>query len=148
MDEFTLGVALLGAILGILNTWHDINQARVRLSVFPSMAYATHDRRWRLCIGVVNRSAFPVTIAQVGFTMEGTREQMATIQPDIIDGGKFPRRLEAHDAFTVYLDPTVHEGADFQRTSRAYARTTTGHEVYSGKKAVRHLKKQRLINRE
>lgn len=87
-DVFTLGCAITGAVLGVLNTWHGLSQRRVKLKVLPKFAYGTDDGKAFLtasnlyreagatpppmgCIDITNLSPFPVTVGSAGFTMKG-----------------------------------------------------------------------------
>src|SRR3546814_14458946 len=97
-EALTLGIAALGAFLGVMNTWQAINRDRVRLRVRPLsvMAIATGDQGYG--IEVVNLSSFPVTVEEVGFTLNArsaTRgERLVVLVPINSDGGPWPRRLE------------------------------------------------------
>src|SRR3546814_11210717 len=73
-EALTLGIAALGAFLGVMNTWQAINRDRVRLRVRPLsvMAIATGDQGYG--IEVVNLSSFPVTVEEVGFTLNRSEE--------------------------------------------------------------------------
>lgn len=145
MDEITLGIAIIGAVLGSYSLWHQIRQSRVKLRVTPEMAYPFNmgDDRPRIGVEVVNDSAFPVTISDVGFTIEGTTgARMLIVNPIMFDGGRFPRRLDARESFTVYFAPGTEDTANFQRALRAYATTTTGVIKHSSAKSVRGLKRR------
>jgi len=65
-DYVTLAVASVGAVLGIINTWHGLSERRVRLKVVPKTSYPVDDRGnfgpEMGCIEVTNLSAFPVTV--------------------------------------------------------------------------------------
>ena len=93
-DYLTTAAALLGAALGVLNTWNSVNQSRVRLRVRPSHAISNPDGTNKFCVDVLNLSAFPVTIAEVGFFIAGRsvrkRQRLAIIQPELLDGNLGP----------------------------------------------------------
>src|SRR5678815_1261184 len=91
-DIFTLSCAVVGAVLGIINTWHGLNQRRVKLKVLPKVAYPiSHSGEFGPemgCIEVTNLSTFPVTVRDVGFTIDGdprTHARAAIIQPIVQD---------------------------------------------------------------
>ncbi|MBW8851343.1 MAG: hypothetical protein JF600_11225 [Xanthomonadales bacterium] len=67
-QAITLAVAAVGAVLGIINTWHTIDKNQVKLKVVPKHAipYGAMDHRLRMCIEVTNLSSFPITIEEVG----------------------------------------------------------------------------------
>ncbi|MBZ9977815.1 hypothetical protein [Mesorhizobium sp. BR-1-1-10] len=80
-NAVTLGVALLGAGLGIMNTWQAISADRVRLRVKPAYAIGVPGGQVMFSIEVVNLSNFALTVAEVGFTLNG----------NTIDGGSAQR---------------------------------------------------------
>jgi hypothetical protein len=48
-DVIIISIAALGAVLGIINTWHALDQRRVRLRVVPKIPLhlaASLARRW------------------------------------------------------------------------------------------------------
>ncbi len=54
-------------------------------------------------INIINLSRFPVVITQVGYLFKNKQKNiLPIITPILFDGGKFPRKLEARDAVTVY----------------------------------------------
>src|SRR3546814_15013816 len=72
-EALTIGIAALGAFLGVMNTWQAINRDRVRLRVrqLSVMAIATGDQGYGL--EVVNLSSFTVAVEEVGFTVHDRR---------------------------------------------------------------------------
>lgn len=124
MDALTFGIALVGAILGVINTWKAIDRDRPKLRVTFKHAIPVGgaDPRIRYCIEVLNLSAFPLTITEVGVLLRGTKARGAVTQPLLFDGGSWPRRLEPRTSVTGYLreDAFRHE----QHPIRcAYAKT-------------------------
>ena len=63
MEYLTLLIAVLGAVLGIINTVHDMNRDRVRLRVRDRGWVNQGGQGW--AVEVVNLSAFEVTIDKV-----------------------------------------------------------------------------------
>jgi hypothetical protein len=139
--DFTTGLAVLGAVLGIMNTWNAINQRRLRLRVRPTEAYSVLDGH-HFGIEVINLSSFAVTIAEVGIS-EGWHsikrgKRQAVLTPMIIDGGQWPRRLEAREAVSVFFDP--NSLVNRERLEKAYARTSCGEVAYGTSPALRALR--------
>jgi hypothetical protein len=125
----TLGIALLGAFLGVVNTWQALKRDRVRLRVTPSHAIQIPSGRDLFAIEVVNLSAFPVTIVEVGFILDGARgklpRRMMVTRPSFADDGPWPRRLEGRASVSAYFNPNdLPRGAG--RVTEAYARTQCG----------------------
>jgi len=126
LEGITLSIAVLGAALGLINTWHTLDRSRVKLRVRPKHAVpvggASPDLRF--CIEVTNLSAFPVTIEEAGLLHAGTKSRSAYAIPVLIDGGSWPRRLEPRSSVTVYGErPTALRGHPIRC---AYARTACG----------------------
>lgn len=151
VDAVTLAIALAGLLLGIVNTWHTMDTNRVKLRVAPRVSYSFPrgmDPVTRIGIEVVNRSAFPVTISQLGFllaeapgwTGPAPSPRCALVTPIMFDGGTFPRRLEARTAFTAYFNDDFHRKAEFMHATRAYAETSGGDVALSSRRAVWRLR--------
>jgi hypothetical protein len=122
----TLAIAVLGAVLGLVNTWHGLDKSRVKLKVVPAHAIpvGAADPRLRFCIEITNLGAIPVTVCDVGLLYRGTDQRGSIVQPIILDGGKWPRRLEPRTSVTIYAQrPSSEQG---QRIKCAYAKTQCG----------------------
>lgn len=144
-DIVTIGAAALGAVLGIMNTWNAVNQRRVRLRVRPAHATMVPSGRSMFSIEVVNLSAFPLTISEVGFTLKrgGIKQpRAAVITPILIDNKPWPRKLEPRESVSVYFDPSTMRSGPGRRPLRAYARSACGEVEYGNSPALRQLAKQ------
>lgn len=109
MDAFeaiTFSIAVLGAVLGVINTWVGLSKERVKLSVIPKHAIPVGGapENLQFCIEVVNLSAFPVTISEIGVFYKGTDHRSVIPNPVTSDRGPFPRRLESRSAVTLYSE--------------------------------------------
>jgi hypothetical protein len=123
-SSITFAIAVLGAILGLINTWHAIDRTRVKLRVLPKHAIPVGGMNENLtfCIEVINLSPFAVTIVDVGCFLKGTNERLSYTNPLTFDGGSWPRRLESRSSFTVY----GQRPESTYRLRCAYARTSCG----------------------
>lgn len=146
MGAVTFGLALLGGVLGVVNTWKAIDKDRVKLIVRPGHAIPVGAAevmypRMQFCIEVINASGFPVTVQEVGFFHRGTSSRGAAIQPITIDNkGSTPRRLEAREAASFYMEkPGRFEG---KRVKAAYARTACGRTFTGSSPALRQLNRE------
>lgn len=122
----TLAIAVLGAVLGVINTWHALDRTRVKLRVRPKHAIpvGSFDPRLTFCIEITNLSSFAVTIEETGVLYRGSKSRGAYTSPVLIDGGPWPRRLESRSSVTVYgQSPKPPVG---QSLKCAYARTACG----------------------
>jgi hypothetical protein len=139
-DAFTIGVALLGAILGVFNTWQAISNNRVKLRVRPAHAFTQSGQMFS--IEVVNLSSFAMTVSEVGITVDGNtirRGRVTVLAPILIDGGKWPRRLESRETVSIYFDhrPMLTYGS---RLGRAFAKTSCGELSYGSSSALQQIK--------
>ena len=145
VDAITFTIAVLGAVLGVIGTWHQLGQSRVKLRVVPKLAFmvpgngAIRGERItptiealiaqrhpvRLCIEVVNLSAFAVTVSDVGFGRTDTRRH-CLIQPDTGEGKTFPTRLESREAVSLYAAIGQNLNPEIMTTAVAYAETDCG----------------------
>jgi hypothetical protein len=135
-DVVTMGVALLGAVLGVMNTWNAMNQRRVRVRVTPHFALDMSRQPVGVSIELVNLSAFPVTIAEVGFECGAGR--MALIQPQLLDHRTIPVRLEAREATSVLVTPR-NFAVPPAKLGSAYARTACGEMIHGNSQAGRQF---------
>lgn len=126
VQAITLSVAVLGAVLGIINTWQGLDKNRVKLKVIPKGAIPVGgaDPRLTFCIEVTNLSTFPITISDVGVFYHGTDKRGSIVTPFLIDGGAWPRRLEPRSSVTVYSQKPTSSAEHKIRC--AYARTDCG----------------------
>ena len=126
IEGITLAIAVLGAVLGLVNTWHSLDRSRVKLRVRPKHAIpvGAADPRLTFCIEVTNLSSFAVIIEETGVFYKGTDSRGAHTEPVLIDGGAWPRRLEPRSSVTVYGQrPTAELG---HALKCAYASTACG----------------------
>lgn len=126
VQALTLSVAILGAVLGVINTWRGLDQSRVKLKVLPAHAIPVGgaDPRLKFAIEVTNLSVFPVTVSDVGVFYHGTKERGSIVQPVLLDGGAWPRRLEPRSSVTVYSGAQISPPG--YRIKCAYAKTQCG----------------------
>jgi hypothetical protein len=138
---FTVSCAVIGAVLGIVNTWYVLIQRRVRLRVVPKLAsFVSQAGQFGPdmgCIEITNLSTFPVTVSDVGFTINGDprkNPRAAIIQPIVQDGGSWPRRLDSRTSVSVYfqLQPLKQHNI-----KKAYALTDCGNVGYGDSPASR-----------
>jgi hypothetical protein len=134
-ESITFGFALLGAVLGVMNTWNAINRTRVRLRVSPSYLIAMPNGDPFFGIEVVNLSSFPVTIAEAGFFLPG-RQRSVIVEP--LWGVTLPRRLESREAVTIAFHPG-EMAARKDRIGKAFCKTACGVEVSGDSPARRQL---------
>lgn len=125
VNGITLALALLGAVLGIINTWHALDRTRVKLRVRPKHAIplGAVDERLNFCIEITNLSAFAVTVSEAGVALKASDKRLAYTSPVLIDEGGWPRRLEPRTSVTIYGQAPSTSG---RKLKCAYAKTACG----------------------
>ena len=145
LNGITLSIAVVGAVLGIMNTWRNFDRDRVKLQVIPKQAIPVGTivhQPVQLCIDVTNFSTFPLTITEVGVLYYGTSTRGAVVNPIIIDGGTFPRKLEPRTSFSAYLAPEALTSANGHSVKCAYAQTDCGVMIKGNSPALKQLIKK------
>jgi len=138
----TFGIALLGAVLGVLNTWRNFDRDRVKLIIKPahSILVGGAEHLWPgidFCIEVVNLSAFPVTVQEIGFENRDMNKRAVVVRSLTVDGGSLPRRLETREAVSLYFRKP---GADERHlVKHAYAKTACGSKFTGTSPALKQI---------
>lgn len=136
-DWITLGIALLGAILGVWNAWQAGRDRAVRFKVRATQAIGLGGPAPTcLSVEVTNFSTFPITIEEVGLTVgkpRGSLPRRAMIPPNSIVRGNLPMRIEPrHSASVVcWARDLGDDGYD-----HAYARTSGGEIAFGTSPAL------------
>lgn len=142
-DVITLAIALVGAVLGVFSTWRVWLNDRVRVRVKVSYGLAgipgPNDHPRTLAIDVVNLSAFPVTIVEVGFTLVDMPNRLGLALPEFLGGNRLPVRLEARTSATVIQPLVAFKHEHLVLLERAYVRTACGVTCKSGRDVLRQL---------
>ena len=127
----TFSIAVLGAVLGIINTWYNLDKNRVKLKVTPAHAIPVGgiDERLKFCVQITNLSSFPLTISDAGVFFTGTNSRGSIINPVFSDGGNWPKKLEPRTSVSVYSQ--IPEAPAGHKIKCAYAITQCG-EVCTG----------------
>lgn len=140
-QAITLAFAFLGAVLGVVNTWHGLDKSRVKLKVRPAQAipYGGADPRIELSIEITNLSSFAVTLKEVGVFFQNKKSRGVFNNPVLLDGGAWPRRLEPRSSVTIYGRKTSHSDG-YVRC--AYAKTECGVTRTGSSPALRQLARE------
>ncbi|WP_439830142.1 hypothetical protein [Aeromonas caviae] len=145
VEALTLSTAVLGAVLGIMNTWQALDSSRVKLRVVPKQAIPIGpvNQRLTFCIEITNLSSFAVTISEAGVFYKNTDMRGAYTNPILIDGQGWPRRLEPRSSVTIYgLQPEAKNPENPLKC--AYARTECG-VIQTGTSPVfKHLAQEKI----
>jgi hypothetical protein len=127
VEAVTFAIAILGAALGIINTWHGLDKSRVKLRVIPKhvIPLGDNDQNLTFCIEVTNLSSFAVTVDDVGVFYKDTDKRGSITHPVFADGGKWPRRLDPRSSVTIYAQSPKSKSVH-HAIKCAYARTECG----------------------
>lgn len=125
VQTITIAIALLGAVLGIINTWQSLSRSRLRIRVVPKQAIPVGGAPSNInfCIEITNFSEFAVSISGAGFLHRHTDARSAIISPVFSGGGNWPRRLEPRSSVTAYCEVPLES----HKIKTAYAETECGH---------------------
>ncbi|MGH6627626.1 MAG: hypothetical protein ACRECD_13995 [Burkholderiaceae bacterium] len=137
VQAVTLAIAVLGAVLGLMNTWRNWSADRLRLRVNVSMAVLA-DGSQALCVEALNLSSFPVTVTHFGFTLLGSDSHMQ-FMPIFPRGESLPVRLESRTSCTALCAPWAHKEAKFAGVDCAYVNTACGNQIKGGGAFLAHL---------
>lgn len=138
-DILTIALASVGAVLGVINTWNAINQHRVRLRVNPALAFAPDGAPLALSIEIVNLSAFPITLTELGFKLSRAKK-IPMLDAASLDGKSLPRRLEAREAAVFLLNVQALSQARGLHLTKAYVRTACGRVKTGSSPAFRDIR--------
>jgi hypothetical protein len=130
-----LAFGLVGAVLGILNTWRAFDRDRIRVRVVP-VALIYENGADGFGIEVTNLSYFPVTVSGLGFTVRGHDERL-TFLPSDIRGCQLPQRMEPRTSFTAILPVRTGDHPKWSFVHRAYADTACGRRFTGTSGALR-----------
>jgi hypothetical protein len=138
----TLGIALLGAVLGIINTWRSFDRDRIRVKVTPTWSIF-QDGQWCLSIEIINLGYVPITISQVGYTLR-TKKARYIFLPRLQNGGFLPQRMEPRTSFTAIAPFGAENDEAMRDVRRAFAQTACNRTFTGNSPALRaHVKTSR-----
>lgn len=137
----TFGLALLGSVLGVINTWRTISRDRINLRVRFVHGFtinAPHLPNKLFGVEVTNLSSFPLTINEVGLFVHGSTDRLAFIPNITLDNKPLPRKLESREQAVIYV-PAENLRREFSYKS-VYATTACGITKKVQQKTLRNLK--------
>ena len=115
---------VFSALFSALSLGNTLNKQQANLTVKLRLAETYPQGDWCLTVEVVNMSAFPVKITDIGFNRrDGKRLSHAFLGFALMNGQKLPVRLESRDSITA-LFPT--SAVDPYLSTTAFATTACG----------------------
>ena len=149
-EALVAALALVGAVLGVLNGWGRLRDRGVRLRVTtthlfrleeewqPPRVHGVAVQRLRVGVEVVNLSSFPVTISSAGIMYKGLALDAAYPDLDML-AQRGPQRIGSRESITLYFPPDVTSEHDLTKAKRLYAKTACGAVRYDSAKEARQL---------
>ncbi|MEW9623199.1 hypothetical protein [Rhodanobacter geophilus] len=121
----TLGIAVIGATLGVFNAYWMVRKDVVRLRVLSRVMFISTGQV-TVCIEVINTGYIPVTITEVGYTSSRFAKQKSVITNDFLRQTQLPCRLEPRAIITVTVEPTSLDDPAMSHLAYCHAKTACG----------------------
>lgn len=144
-QTITIILALIGTILGVLNTLDHFLRKRVNLRVRPGQGVCVGGVAHLgkiLSIEAVNLSDFPLTISDVGFIQQKTNNRLCCINPITNSGQSLPIRLESRESVVFYQPKSNIEPSEFASVNAAYVSTACGMVLKGKSPAIKEFAKE------
>lgn len=135
MDVVNLIIAIIGVLLGLfgtvlslITTWREFDRDKVKLRVSTSYFVGTGGAQGihGIAIDVVNLSAFPVTIREVGFLLHNSKQRLVIVTPTTTDGGPYPRILQPRSSVSLLASRDDFSEDQINAFQFVYAKTSCG----------------------
>ena len=151
--------AVIGMFMGIKNYLNDRKKDRVNLKITPKVKgkgpngqslFIVSESEFDIetsanlfAIEIVNLSAFPLVISEVGLMSQATMDKVIIPFPLITGEGKLPHKLTERDSITIYgsLDD-IAQSQLIGTLNLAYVKTACGHTESSTSVALLSLNQQ------
>jgi hypothetical protein len=149
VEGLTFGLAIIGAVLGILNTWHAISQSKPKMRVRMLHTYSTPKVELvGFSIDVTNLSSFALTVTEVGFSLSPwwRRDiERLYLNQHKAAGHDLPVRLEPRQSASFYFQGKM-EGRPPKKITAAYAKTDCGVYFRGTTPALKQLSRQMRLD--
>ena len=133
-SSITLVIAVLGALLGIYNTWRATKRDNVCVKLRPKVVTQKNGDNW-LAVDLINLSVFPVTITGISLTFRGGKESVSFSNL----GVELPKRLESRAMLSATFPAPASQLPDFHRIVGIHAETACGFRFSCSQKHFRPL---------
>lgn len=141
VNVITVIVAVVGAVLGIINTCYVLRRDKIKLRVSPINIVDSSSKRTPFGIKITNLSTFPVVVIDVGFIL-GKKQKFSICE----SGKSYP--LDTRGVVTVEYQQSINSFLSFLAESQShpvekvYAETECGETHYGTNKALRDYIKE------
>lgn len=137
----TMTCSIIGAVIGGYTAARTFMNDRVRLKVTPKIA-AFGDHSLKLCVEVINKSTFDVTINALGFVVAGSKVVEA-FDPELLYGQQFPAVLKPRASLTGFGRPGTEQRENLGLYKSVIAYTACGNQVRGTSAALLAFAKHR-----
>ncbi|HGM5443504.1 TPA: hypothetical protein ACKP0F_000219 [Stenotrophomonas maltophilia] len=127
----TLGIAVLGATLGVFNAVWLIRKDTVRLKVRYVSIYLPAWDVWTGAVEVINTGYLPVTINEVAFHSGRRSKTRAAVLTDLLQRTQLPHRLEPRTVISVAAHPDILGNIDSGRFTWCSTSTACETQVFA-----------------
>jgi hypothetical protein len=134
LDYVTLGIAVFGALLGVINTAIQWRQHRPRLRVVPLVA-RVNGASLRLCVRVTNVGVQPVVVDHVALRLRGGLR--LGFRPERLPMEQGIRTLAPRASVTLFLPDGAREHQHFGRVHAVEVGTECGLIKQASNRALR-----------
>ncbi len=134
LDYVTLGIAVLGAMLGVINTAIQWRQYRPRLRVVPQVA-RVNGVSHRLCVHVANVGTQPVVVNHVALCLRGGLR--LAFRPERMPSEEGVSTLAPRASVTLFVPDGARKHQHFGRVHAVEVGTECGLVVKSSSRALR-----------
>lgn len=136
----TFGIACVGAVLGILNTWRNFRSEKVRLRVRPQHVIIPNDNRDFLGIQVTNLGSPSIAITDVGIVLRGKkRATVATVLYSGFADGDLPKTLATREASQFIVPNTALASLRLEKPRKVYVKTACGEQFQGSSGAFKQI---------
>jgi hypothetical protein len=133
--SMALGAA--GTLVTVLTYQNTIKRQKVKLTVTPAPGKTYPQGDPCVCVEVVNLSAFPITITDIGLNRrDSSRYSYSFLGVALTNGQRLPHRLESREAISAVFPATV---VDINMATNAFATTSCGHRQEGDSPAWKQL---------
>ena len=127
----TTALAVLGAVLGVMNAWRNWVHDRVNVQVLFGMAELT-DSTPGMSITIRNLSRFAVTIDGVSLSFQGKKHlPINMLAQTLVLPNALPVRLESRTSLTAFIPVAAVHPEQMQMFTHVKASTACGFEFRS-----------------
>ena len=157
-EAITLGIAIVGAVLGILNLLRDIyktrRQSQIQVKIIPKLGFirdgcmisnmtTVPDPSAFLVVEVINNSYFPIFVQGLYLVTEVHKYGECFVSRPLVTSDKsLPLKLERHESATLYAPPQTVRELILMGARAVYIKTSSNQRFEGTSKIFKILRDQ------